>query len=235
MLRLVEIQVMTEARLRVDPRHARLARIEFPRMEVEDRRPSFELVHPLDQPARDRIGHEPEIAAAAGGPVALEEARRADWHLEQVLALTMREARRIRNAVVVVLDGVDARAVPIARLRDAVVGPTVRAVDREARRPIAEHLRAGDVLQDALREHDVSEERVAVELVRLLVGVAVARDLVAGCGDAPHEPRKALSDPAQREERRARVGVGEELQDEVDIALYPARRLLPLRAQDVRG
>src|SRR5262245_33257788 len=114
MLRLVEIQVMPEARPSVDPRHARLVRIELPWVEVEDRWPPFNLVHPLDQPARDRIRHEPEIAAASRGPVALEEPRRADRHLEQVLALAMREARCIGNAVVVVLDGVDARAVPIA-------------------------------------------------------------------------------------------------------------------------
>ena len=60
----------------------------------------------------------------------------------------------------------------------------------------------------------------------------MARDLVAGLGDAADQRRMALGDPAQREEGRLDAGLVEQRQDVIGVALDPARQRLPRVAGD---
>src|SRR5450432_344428 len=71
-LRTLEVHVMTKARFRAYALDAGLLGVDFPGMKIEDRRLLVVRVHVLDQPARDRVGHEAEITAAAGRPVGTE-------------------------------------------------------------------------------------------------------------------------------------------------------------------
>src|SRR6185312_8569014 len=130
-----------------------------------------------------------EIAAAAGRQIALEYARRRHRYLDEAGPYLVREARRIGHAVVIVPDRVDARAVAIARVADGVERPEVRGPDREARRAIALHLTAGEVLEDELGELDVGEEELGTLLGRAAMAIAVARELVTAVDDAPHHGR----------------------------------------------
>ena len=70
----------------------------------------------------------------------------------------MRKARRIRHAVVVVANRVDAGAVAIARTFETIEGPQVVLADRETGRAVTLDLVARQILEDQLGEIDVGEE-----------------------------------------------------------------------------
>ena len=69
-------------------------------------------------------------------------------------------------------------------------------------------------------------------LARALVREAVAGELVARARDEPDDLRIAFGDPAEREERRLGVGVGEQREDAVDVA---ARRGTRAASHSLRG
>src|SRR5690606_21307340 len=78
----IEVQVVPEPRLRAGLADARLLRIDFPWMEVEDAGLAVLAVDALDAPARNRIGQQPEVAAARGRQVAAQQPQRTGRDLE---------------------------------------------------------------------------------------------------------------------------------------------------------
>ena len=151
----VEIQVMTETSFRADAVDARLGRINLPRMKIEDRRPAVDAVDAFDCPPRHGVGRQPEVATPSSRQIATQEASGRDRNLEQPFTWAIREARRLRHAIVVMLNRIDTRAISIAGLGDSVEGPEIVAADREAGRPIAHHRDASNVLKDFARPNDV--------------------------------------------------------------------------------
>src|SRR5262249_2566721 len=156
--------------------------------------------------------------SAAGRPVAPEQARGRHRDFDQALVDAVLESRRIRCAVVIVPDRIDARAVAIAGPADALECPGRVASDREARRTVAFHFDIGDGLEADLRKLDVREERLGRLPARAPVRKAVARELVSRAYDRAHDRRVALGDPAKREERRLRTVLVEQREDALDVA-----------------
>ena len=58
---------MAQAAFERSTGYARLVRVDLPRVEIEDRRALVLPIHLPHRPARERIGHQPEKAAAARG------------------------------------------------------------------------------------------------------------------------------------------------------------------------
>src|SRR6185437_11117014 len=106
--------------------------------------------------------------------------------------------------------------------------------NREAWRAVAAHFVARYVLDDGLRKPDVVQELVAGLFAGPLVRLPVARELVPRIRDAAHEVRIALGDPAEREERRGRIGIREQREDALDVALDAAFPLVPFAASNMR-
>src|SRR5690349_11647172 len=79
--------------------HARLARIDFPRMQVEDRRPPV-LVHLLHAKLRVRVRKETKITTAAKGKTLAEHLHATHGKLVQAVSDLVRNQRRIGHAVV---------------------------------------------------------------------------------------------------------------------------------------
>src|SRR3546814_4164269 len=104
------------ADLRFDRRvgDARLAGVDFPWVEIEDRRMPLR-VHPRDCPARETIGQHPHKAAAARRQSAPGEARGRDRPFDEVAARhrAPRMARTLRPAIMVVDDRRDAAGISI--------------------------------------------------------------------------------------------------------------------------
>src|SRR5439155_7749713 len=143
-----KVHVMAKTRLRTDAVDARLIGIQFPRMKIEHRGLAIDGIDTPNRPARDRVGKQPEVAAAARGKILVEHPDRCDRNLEQAGSYFVRKARRIGHAVMIVTNRIHARAVSIARFGHAVERPLVSATDREARRAIAMDSMAGDVLEN---------------------------------------------------------------------------------------
>jgi len=61
----------------------------------------------------------------------------------------------------------------------------------------------------------------------------VAGEFVAVVDDAAHHLRIALGDPAEGEKSGLGTGLVEQAEDDVDIALDPARQAVPVFAPDV--
>ena len=107
------------------------------------------LVEARDAPARPRVRQDPEVAAAGDRQVERAPPHRRARHFEQrILALQqVRVARRGRDAVAIVVDREDAGVVAVAFLDQDVERPQRSRRDRVARRAVAEHRRAGAVLE----------------------------------------------------------------------------------------
>ena len=202
-------------------------------MEVEDGRLLVGGIHLPQHPARQRVGQQPEVAAAAGWQVAVEQTQRGDRDLDQPVGGLVREARRIGHAVVVVADRVDARAVAIARTRQTVERPQIARPDGKARCPVAGHLGAGQVFEHALGARDVGQERRPAEVAGAFMAIAMAGHFVPLADNAPHQLRVALGDPAQGEEGGFGVLLVEQREDAIDIAFDTAFALVPVGAGDV--
>src|SRR5215472_19237253 len=108
--------------------------------------------------------------------------------------------------VVIVADRVQARAVAVARARDAAKGPRVGGANREAWRSVSLHGPRGHVLDHGLGQTDVGEELALFLLGRAMMREAMACELVPRLCDATNQHRIALSHPAEREERRPHFG-----------------------------
>ena len=218
---------MPEARLGAGSLDPRLCRVELPWMEIEHRRPPVDGVDASDRPLRYTIRQQPEIAAAAGRPVRIQHPDRRHRDLEHVVAHLVREARRVRRAVVIVPYRVDARAVPITGFGDAIEGPEIGRPDRKARRPVAVDLASGDVFEHRLGQADIGQESADALLVGSQVLVTVAGELVATIDQPPDQRRVALCYPAERKKGRADFGFGEQPEDPFDIGLDPAGLTVP--------
>src|SRR4051812_12659053 len=98
----MQVQVVAKASLEARAGDARLLRIELPWVQVKNGGLAVVAVHAADERARQRIRKKAEIAAAACRQIAAREPRGADRDLEQPGLRAIREARRVRSAVVIV-------------------------------------------------------------------------------------------------------------------------------------
>src|SRR5471032_2312520 len=233
----LQVDIVTEAGFQADAGLARLVRVQFPRVKVEYASLAIARIDAPQAPARNGVGQQPEIAAAAGRKVAAQQAHGADRQFQQAgrAGRTPGEAGRVGHAVVVVAYRVDAGTVAVARLQQDIERPQVGRTDREAGRAIAKHGLAADLFQQVLAEHDVAGVFVAALIAGAAVRVAVAGQLVAVGDDGAHDGRVAFGDPAQREEGGMDGGAVQQEQDAFDIALDPAWQGGPVVAGDVGG
>jgi hypothetical protein len=106
------------------------------------------------------------------------------------------------------------------------------ARDREARRAEAHRTEPGGVL-----DRDPRAAQVGAKLLRSLVSehpvcIAVTRDLVIVLRDLPQQLRMSLGHPTEREERCARTGCGEKVEQPVRRALDARGHAIPLARRD---
>src|SRR5438132_427750 len=119
------------------PGFARLPRIEFPRMKVEDGRCTSGTIGPRQQPSAQRVRIESEKAASRSRDIDPEQANCGERHFDQSRKRRKGGARRAGAAVKVVLYRVDAGTVLKAFFGQNGVSPSAAAADREGGRPIA--------------------------------------------------------------------------------------------------
>ena len=145
----------------------------------------------------------------------------------------MREAGRIRHAVVIVMDRVDAGAVHVPCFDQTVEGPKVVLAYRETRRPVALDAHAARILEQLLGSRDIGQESRRRQVARPLVPMPMAGQFVTGIDDAPDQRRVSLGNPSQREEGGRRTAVCEQAENSIDVALDPALTAIPLIARDI--
>src|SRR4051794_9592931 len=173
--------------------------------------------------------------AAAGAGDAAPKVERGDRNLDQRPgSRPERMPGRRRQAVVVVRDGVQAGAVSIAGLAQALEGPPLGYPDREAGGAVALDLDPTDVLEQQARRQDVFAETPRAQLADLVVGVAVAGELVAGPDDLAHQRRVAARHPAEHEERGLDPGRFQQPEHAPRAGLNPRRPSIPPLARDRR-
>ena len=136
---------------------ARLLGIQFPRVKVEDRGLLIDLVDAVHAPIDDSRRQQTQVAAACDrqgqgfawqGHVQRSQGKLTDC---AIFALdVVREALGAGDAIVVVMDGEDARIVGKALLDEDVQGPQGPIGDGVARGAVAQHRNARDVLEDGL-------------------------------------------------------------------------------------
>src|SRR5262249_15141332 len=101
------------------------------------------------------------------------------------------------------------------------------AINAERRRTVADDLTPGDGLQHSAGTEKVVSELSARERHRKDVAVAVARDLVSGCGDFSDEIWLTLRHPAEDEERRVNPVLGQKAKNDAGPPGHAARHRLP--------
>ena len=157
MLHSVNIDVVPKTRFGADAGDARLFRIDFPGVKIEDGGQFVCRIDMLNHPARQLIGHEPEIATAAGRPVPVEKTDRG-WRNFEKLTNTMRVTGCIGHAVVVVANGVNTRTVVVTGTFQTFKSPQVLRTDRETWRPVASDLESGQIFKNQLGDVDIGEK-----------------------------------------------------------------------------
>jgi len=93
--------------------------------------------------------------------------------------------------------------------------------DREARRAEADHRRPGQLFEHDLGAANGISERDWCLFRHPGVIPPVRRDLVPGRGDAMHQRRLAVRQPAEHEERRPRLKTREQLEQPGHAAAHP--------------
>ena len=126
----MDVHVVPEAGFHADTGNARLSGVDFPGVEVEDGRHLINAIDAFNHPAREAVGHQAEVAAAAGWPVSFHEAQRGGRDFDQA-ADRMGMARGVGHAVVIVVDRVDAGAVAVTRFFPTFESPQIFFADRK--------------------------------------------------------------------------------------------------------
>ena len=145
----------------------------------------------------------------------------------------MCETRGIGHAVVIVLNRVDARAVAVARTRQAIEGPQIGCADGKAGRSVASHGAPAHILQKVFGAFDISSEVCLIEVRGTLMAVAVAGDFVTLVRNSADQLGVTLSDPAEREERGLGLVPIKHRKNAIDVAFDPAFTTIPIAARDV--
>src|SRR5450759_917641 len=139
----------------------------------------------------------------------------------------MRESRRVWDAIMIVADRIDARAVAIASLTDAFGGPRVGGTDRKAGRAVAFDRVPRNIFDYCFGQANVGKELVAPLLRDTLVRKTMTRKLVAGLGHASNQLGITLGDPSEREKCGLHIGFAQHRKNEVDVLLDPAWHRFP--------
>ena len=141
-----------------------------------------------------------------------------------------RHAAEVRDAVDVVPDREDARVVLEAQVDQDVERPQRARDDRVAGGAEAAHGLPSVILEQvarrAARRRETPRGPSAIDEP---VREAVARHLMAAAGDLGDQARPALGDPAENEERRARVGGVEQVEQPWRVGVDPLRQIVPAR------
>ena len=138
---------------------------------------------------------------------------------------------RIREAVGIPVTGAlhrkQARIVLVPFLYKHVERPFPTRHDRKVRRTKTQHGCAADLLEQILGAPDGIPELERRLLGYARVVPAVRRDLVARARDGADEVGLPLRQPAEHEERRARLVPTQELEQPSDLAADPGFKMLP--------
>src|SRR6185295_13975356 len=126
-----------------------------------------------------------------------------------------------------------ARVVAISLLDQHVQGPFAARHDREARRPKPDDGSGSEILEEDLGPANRVAERQRRLLGHPRVIPAVRRDLVSRRGNAAHQPGMPLRDPAEHEERGARLRAGEQVEQPGDAPAHAGLEVAPIRIPHV--
>jgi hypothetical protein len=105
-------------------------------------------------------------------------------------------------------------------VQEHVKDPLAPRDDRERRSSKAEHLLTADLFEQIDGAAEVVAELLGRQLIALAVPVGMGGDFVTGRRDELHQVRIPLGDPADDEERRPYVGVGDRLDDPLGVTLH---------------
>jgi len=125
------------------------------------------------------------------------------------------------------MNGKNARVVAIAFLDEDIEGPEAGLDDRVAGRAVPDHRCANEVFDRSLCVPDVLPKLLRRQHEHELMVITMRCHFVARGRDLTHERRKALSDPAENEERRAHARAREKLQQPIRISRHAAVELIP--------
>lgn len=209
---------------------ARLVRVDFPGVEIEHGGLAIELVDAAHAPV-DHAGREQaQVAAACNGQghglARQVHVQRGQGELADGATLALDvvgEAFGAGDAVVVVVDGENARIVGEAFLDEDVQGPQGLACDGITRGAVAQDRTARDVFEGGLGQAQVLAEGVGTEIVDKLVPKPVAGHLVTGVRKLSDQHGETLSHPAEHKERGLEAVLLQQVHDPVGIVHDPGR------------
>src|SRR5690242_15573132 len=122
-----------------------------------------------------------------------------------------------------------AGAVSVSRLLKRTQRPEIAAADGKGCRAISHNSPPAYVLQNPLGVAHVIRKLPARLVIRSDMSRPMRGKFMPARHDASHHVGISLGNPAQRKERSLDVVVGKELQDPIDVSLYPAFDLVPVR------
>lgn len=232
---------MPEARLEAGL-DARLVGVDFPGMEIEHCRLAVDLVDaahaPMDDPGRQQA----QVAAPRDGQGQLlarqGHVQRGQGEFSDAAALApdvVGETRGAGDAVVVVIDGENARIVDEAFLDEDVQGPQGLVGDGIARGAVAQDRAARDVLDGGLGQAQVLAEGVGTHVVDEFVPKPVAGHLVAGVRDLADQHGETLGHPAENEKGGLEAVLLQQVHDPAGVVLDARRVDCPVVPVDHAG
>ena len=196
-----DVEIMTEHGARPALK-ARLMKIDFPGMEIEDEAAAFAARLPK-RPLRVPLGKNAKITAAGGGKIPWAQAHGGRRELVQAASLTALplEGRlgREGHSIDVMMNGEDAGIIEKSLLREDLDSPKRPLDDGETGRSITDDGPAAGILNRGAGATRIGTKFAGRKIPDAAMPVAVAADFVTGGDDLAHDLREALGDPSENE------------------------------------
>ena len=212
--------------------HARLLRVDFPGVQVENEWLAFLAIDGLQGITAEPIGKQAKITAAGDGYFHAQKKGRGNGVFAQTVGVAVGEAGRVGNTVGVVVDGKNGGIVGEAEFLENIERPKGLGGDGVTGGTVAENGFANDVFQDGFDLGGVCAEFLRRHVVHLPVPIAVTADGVALIVDGLHQLGKPVGDPTDNEERGLGVVLGQQVQDFFGVAHYPLFHAVPVLGID---
>ena len=227
-----EVVVMAKTGKRFCLLHARLLRVDFPGVQIENEWLAFLAIDGLQGITAEPIGKQAKITAAGDGYFHAQKKGGGNGVFAQTVGVAIGEAGRLGNTVGVVVDGKNGRIVSESEILENIERPERLVGDGIAGGAVAENGRTDDVFQDGFDLACVGAEFLRRHVIHLAVPVTVATDWVALTVDGLYQLGEPVGDPTNDEERGLGVVLGQQIQNFFGVVHYPLFHGVPVLGID---
>src|SRR5215831_8049931 len=211
--------------------HARLLRVQFPRVKVDAALAVFMTIDELNRPLGIPVRQKAEVSTASNWGSHVPQQKRGHGKFRnraRVREYLKGSSDHVRHAVVRMPDGEDTRVVRETKLSKNFERPQRFSGNRKTRGTITMDHRARAVFKKLLGNSGIFAELFRRHFIDGAVAKTVAGDLMAAVGHLPDNTGAVFNDPSKSEKCRLATSFVKEIEEKIGGVLDPALLRIPL-------